>query len=77
MAVGQGEVLPGLVTTAGQEPEVMFPGRQVDLSANKELGLTEVEAASDGGSVHIGWWDASSGSQVGSEWRSRQTRCQP
>ena len=28
-----------------------------DLTANEELGLTEVEAASDGGSVRIEGWD--------------------
>ena len=51
------EVLPGLVTTEGQELEVMFPRLQVDLSANEELELTEVEVASDGGPVRIEGWD--------------------
>ena len=40
-----------------QELEVAFLTLQVDPSANEELGLAEAEAASDGGSVHIGWWD--------------------
>lgn len=57
MSVGQEEVLPGLVIMEDQESEVMFPRLQVDLSANEELGLTEVEAASDGGSVRIEGWD--------------------
>jgi len=49
-----------------QEPEVAFLTLKVDLTANEELGLTEAEAASDGGSVHIEGWDESLGSQVGS-----------
>ena len=77
MAVGQEEVLPGLVIMEDQESEVMFPRRQVDPSANEEPGLTEAEAASDGGSVRIEGWDASSGSQVGSGSLFQQTRCQP
>ena len=65
------------VIMEGQEPEVIFPGLQGDLTANDEPGLTEAEAASDGGFVCIEGWDESLGSQVGSEWRFRQTRCQP
>ena len=66
-----------LVIMEGQGLEVIFPRLQWDLTANEELGLTEVEAASDGGFVCIEGWDESLGSQVGSEWRFRQTRCQP
>ena len=46
-----------LAIMEGQELEVAFLTLKGDLTANEELGLTEVEAASDGGSVHIGWWD--------------------
>ena len=60
-----------------QELEVAFLTLKVDPSANEEPGLTEAEAASDGGSVRIEGWNASSGSQVGSGWRFQQTRCQP
>ena len=47
------EVLPGLVTMEDQELEVTFLTLKMDPSANEELGLTEAEAASDGGSVRI------------------------
>ena len=40
-----------------QELEVTFLTLKVDLSANEELELTEVEVASDGGSVGIEGWD--------------------
>ena len=57
MAVGQEEVLPGLVIMEDQEPEVAFLTLKVDLSANEEPGLTEAEAASDCGFVRIEGWD--------------------
>ena len=65
------------MTMEDQELEVAFLTLKVDPSANEEPGLTEAEAASDGGFVCIEGWDESLGSQVGSEWRFRQTRCQP
>ena len=55
-----------LVIMEGQELEVAFLTLKGDLTANEELGLTEAEAASDGGSVRIEGWDESLGSQVGS-----------
>ena len=40
-----------------QELEEAFLNLKGDLTANEEFGLTEVEAASDGGSVRIEGWD--------------------
>ena len=45
------------MTMEDQELEVAFLTLKVDPSANEELGLTEVEVASDGGSVCIEGWD--------------------
>ena len=41
----------GVSDMEDQEPEVAFLTLKVDLSANEEPGLTEAEAASDGGFV--------------------------
>ena len=41
------------MTMEDQELEVTVLTLKVDPSANEELGLTEAEAASDGGSVRI------------------------
>ena len=40
-----------------QELEVAFLTLKEDLTASEELELTEVEVASDGGSVRIEGWD--------------------